>query len=361
MDKYEFSQRIFELRTQKGISQKELGELLGVSNKAVSKWENGESIPKTQTLVKISEVFGIDIGELMGAPTDTAAVQIPAAPQSSAEMDSLRAENAALRSQVMKNQKSKHVRTVLGALLAVVAVCAACIFAFFTGGAEYGTDHIRDAGKDGTKIEMARLTFTPPTALDTLALGVGYGFLDDTFRYNGDLKEAVYTDLSGKQTKIAVCCEKNTDYIAVVKNNKSYYYINDEKHLTVDENKLLELELIPHDTVVNSNSTFSDSNLPRESGSYVYHLSPEKEKKVVHAFVAYYNNKKETADKRATELFLGNEGCSVRLKFAADGLPTVKIGEFFTGKEDKLYFYDYADGKTYDAGKEMAKYVKAIR
>ena len=43
MDNYEFAQRIAELRRQKGLSQKQLGEMLGVSNKAVSKWENGVS------------------------------------------------------------------------------------------------------------------------------------------------------------------------------------------------------------------------------------------------------------------------------------------------------------------------------
>lgn len=43
MDNYEFAQRIVELRRQKGLSQKQLGEMLGVSNKAVSKWENGVS------------------------------------------------------------------------------------------------------------------------------------------------------------------------------------------------------------------------------------------------------------------------------------------------------------------------------
>lgn len=43
MDNYEFSRRIVELRRQKGLSQKQLGEMLGVSNKAVSKWENGVS------------------------------------------------------------------------------------------------------------------------------------------------------------------------------------------------------------------------------------------------------------------------------------------------------------------------------
>ena len=66
MANYELSNRIYELRTQKGLSQKELGAILGVSNKAVSKWETGTAIPKTETLIKLAEVFEISAEELIG-------------------------------------------------------------------------------------------------------------------------------------------------------------------------------------------------------------------------------------------------------------------------------------------------------
>lgn len=67
MANYELSNRIYELRTQKGLSQKELGAILGVSNKAVSKWETGTAIPKTETLIKLAEVFEISTEELLGS------------------------------------------------------------------------------------------------------------------------------------------------------------------------------------------------------------------------------------------------------------------------------------------------------
>lgn len=74
MANYELSNRIYELRTQKGLSQKELGAILGVSNKAVSKWETGTAIPKTETLIKLAEVFEISTEELlnMALPLQTA-------------------------------------------------------------------------------------------------------------------------------------------------------------------------------------------------------------------------------------------------------------------------------------------------
>ena len=61
---YELSNRIYELRTQKGLSQKELGAILGVSNKAVSKWENNANTPDIALLPKIANLFGVSIDAL---------------------------------------------------------------------------------------------------------------------------------------------------------------------------------------------------------------------------------------------------------------------------------------------------------
>ena len=43
---------IRELRTKKGLSQDELAEKVFVSRQAVSRWENGETVPNTDTLKK---------------------------------------------------------------------------------------------------------------------------------------------------------------------------------------------------------------------------------------------------------------------------------------------------------------------
>ena len=59
-------QRIQELRKQRGLSQEGLGEALGVSRQAVSKWEGDNGIPELDTLIAMSRLFGITIGELLG-------------------------------------------------------------------------------------------------------------------------------------------------------------------------------------------------------------------------------------------------------------------------------------------------------
>lgn len=59
---------IFELRTQKGWSQDEVAEKVFVTRQAVSRWENGETIPNTETLKLLSKLFNVSINTLLGLP-----------------------------------------------------------------------------------------------------------------------------------------------------------------------------------------------------------------------------------------------------------------------------------------------------
>ena len=59
---------ILELRTKSGLSQDELAEKLYVTRQAVSRWENGETIPNTETLKLLSKFFDVSINTLLGAP-----------------------------------------------------------------------------------------------------------------------------------------------------------------------------------------------------------------------------------------------------------------------------------------------------
>ena len=59
---------ILELRTKKGLSQDELAEKVYVTRQAVSRWENGETIPNTETLKLLSKEFNVTINTLLGAP-----------------------------------------------------------------------------------------------------------------------------------------------------------------------------------------------------------------------------------------------------------------------------------------------------
>lgn len=58
-------QHIQELRKSAGLSQEMLGEHLGVSRQAVSKWESDVTIPEVDTLIAMSRLFGVTVGQLL--------------------------------------------------------------------------------------------------------------------------------------------------------------------------------------------------------------------------------------------------------------------------------------------------------
>ena len=65
MDQEKVGNLIKKLRTDNNLTQKELAEKLNVTFQAVSKWENGKSVPDIAQLHEISKLFSIDISELL--------------------------------------------------------------------------------------------------------------------------------------------------------------------------------------------------------------------------------------------------------------------------------------------------------
>ena len=61
-----YSQRIYELRKQRGLSQKELGEAVGLSHKAISTIESGSRSTTIEKLVLLADFFGVSTDYLLG-------------------------------------------------------------------------------------------------------------------------------------------------------------------------------------------------------------------------------------------------------------------------------------------------------
>lgn len=59
---------ITDLRTKSGMSQEALAEKVFVTRQAVSRWENGETIPGPETLKLLSKLFDVSINTLLGSP-----------------------------------------------------------------------------------------------------------------------------------------------------------------------------------------------------------------------------------------------------------------------------------------------------
>jgi len=59
-----FGEKLKELRIEKGLSQRKLGEIFGVCNQTVSFWETGSREPDMDTLVNIADYFDVSLDEL---------------------------------------------------------------------------------------------------------------------------------------------------------------------------------------------------------------------------------------------------------------------------------------------------------
>ena len=65
MKKQTFGAALAALRKERGMTQLELAEKMGVTDKAVSKWERDLSLPDVNTIPKLAELFGLTVDELM--------------------------------------------------------------------------------------------------------------------------------------------------------------------------------------------------------------------------------------------------------------------------------------------------------
>lgn len=64
------AENLLHFRTQAGLTQAQLAEMLNYSDKAVSKWERGESVPDIRVLMQIAEIYNIKIDDLVTRPAE---------------------------------------------------------------------------------------------------------------------------------------------------------------------------------------------------------------------------------------------------------------------------------------------------
>lgn len=64
--------RIRELRKQRKMTMKQLGDIVDLAESTISQYETGKRQPDNETLLRISEYFGVTVGYLLGAETEKA-------------------------------------------------------------------------------------------------------------------------------------------------------------------------------------------------------------------------------------------------------------------------------------------------
>ena len=65
MDQQKIGRFLRELRNEQGLTQAQVAERLNVSNRSVSRWENGTTMPDFNLLMQLSDCYNIEVGELL--------------------------------------------------------------------------------------------------------------------------------------------------------------------------------------------------------------------------------------------------------------------------------------------------------
>lgn len=65
MEQQKIGQFLKELRKEKDITQAQLAEILGVTNRSVSRWENGVNMPDLDLIIQIAEFYSLEVGEIL--------------------------------------------------------------------------------------------------------------------------------------------------------------------------------------------------------------------------------------------------------------------------------------------------------
>ena len=111
----ELSERLVHLRKQKGLSQFDVAETLHVSRQAISKWESGSSIPSTDNLRLLGNLYGVTVDFLLNGEENQ---QISEPPNTN--------ENIPLSNEELHSvkQRSKKVNAILLLVLILAVVMA---------------------------------------------------------------------------------------------------------------------------------------------------------------------------------------------------------------------------------------------
>ncbi|WP_324824709.1 helix-turn-helix transcriptional regulator [Sinanaerobacter sp. ZZT-01] len=106
IDNQEFGQFLAQLRKEKGMTQKQLAEQLFLSDKAISKWERGLSLPDISLLMPLSKIFNVTTTELLCGKRIAINAQF-----SIDEVDAIMSKTITLsKDEIEKKEHSKQIR-----------------------------------------------------------------------------------------------------------------------------------------------------------------------------------------------------------------------------------------------------------
>lgn len=337
MDSEMLGRVISTARKQKNLSQKELGDLLNVSNKAVSKWENGEATPRPETLIKLCDILELNKTEILGFEQK----------YDSKEIDSLKSENSKLKNQIESINKKQKKALKYIFIVAICFVIFVVAVSFLISKNSSQNSNIDDISQNGTKIVFADNEFIPIYKKLEFTLNHEFDFSSCEQKY------ATYITKDGKKKKVLIYCDAYSDFVMLKTGGKNYYYANEKINYLKCDKKYIENIEIDTASIINNNFYEYNSLLFGDEN-----YSGDKD-----LLINYINSRKKTVSKKIVERYLGNKTRRVVICLKSNedigniNLTSFCPGEFFKDDKGKIYFYDYNTSNAYEVGKELGENV----
>ena len=120
MDQIKTGKFISTLRKEKGLTQAQLAEVLGISDKTISKWERGAGLPDVSLMLPLCSMLGINVNELL---TGEKLADADYKTKAEANIMDLVAEN--------RENRKRMIQSVLCGSITIVAVCALIVIASY--------------------------------------------------------------------------------------------------------------------------------------------------------------------------------------------------------------------------------------
>ena len=174
MDQEKIGKFIKKLRKDNNLTQDELAKKLGVTYQAVSKWENGKSIPDIAILKTISGLFNVNIDELLDGS--------------------------------VKNKKKLNKKIFIP--ITVLGICVALIFVFFVVHKE--TYEFKVLETDSSDFDVSGVLAFSPDKSSIYISSIDYNNSDDDTEYKS-LSCNLYDVNGDAKTKISSCESDNSD------------------------------------------------------------------------------------------------------------------------------------------------------
>lgn len=148
-------EKLYHLRKERGISQEQLAEVLGVSRQSISKWESGAALPEVEKLITISKYFGVTVDYLLNDEhEETEATSMPNADTTGTPSTATSAPSVLTK--------------IIGAIISILGAFGAIISGFLLSDIPGAADEI--AGSSAVNLDGRAFLFAGFLAV--IALGV---------------------------------------------------------------------------------------------------------------------------------------------------------------------------------------------